>query len=133
MTSIAYTLIDNNKRGRLDAPLYFHTPIKGYELIMPSNPCVLNSDGVLLLGPGFEWDFGSYAIDTPAMVIASAAHDAFCVMTDKGLLPWDVRAMSDRFFRRQLAANGVGVIRRWYCWAGVRGYSKFVAYWRRKK
>ena len=113
--------------------LEFQTPIKGYDVTLPYNSCQLYEDGNLWLCAGFVWDFGSYAVDTPAMVIASAAHDAFCLMTDKGLLPWECRAMADRYFRDQLKANGTPFMRRWWCWAGVRTYSKTVAFWSRKR
>jgi hypothetical protein len=133
MSAIHYELIDGGKRGRLLSPLGFNTDIIGYDVTLPDNPCQIYSDGYLLLGAGFVWDFGSYAVDTPGMVFASAAHDALCVMTDRGLLPWKVRGQSDRLFRLLLAESGVPAPRRWWCWAGVRGYSKTVAYWKRKK
>lgn len=133
MAGIHYELIDGGKRGRLLSPLDFESGITGHCVNDPSFAFYLAPDGLLTLYTGFEWDFGSYALDTPAMVLASAAHDAFCVMTDKSLLPWSVRAQSDKYFRDLLAENGVGFIRRWYCWAGVRTYSKTIAYWRRNR
>ena len=134
MTAIHYDLIDKGKKGRLLSPLLFQTPITGFDVTLPSPPCQLYEDGSILLGHGFEWDFGSGpAVDTPAMVLASAVHDALCLMTDKGLLPWSVRAQSDQFFRDKLKENGVGFARRWWCYMGVRGYSKLVAYHKRVK
>lgn len=133
MTGIHYELIDGGKRGRLLSPLEFETGITGHCVNDPSFAFYLAPDGNLTLYTGYEWDFGSYALDTPAMVLASAAHDAFCLMTDQGLLPWSVRAQSDKYFRDLLSENGVGFARRWWCWAGVRGYSKFVAYWKAQK
>jgi hypothetical protein len=132
MTQINYELIDGGKRGRLLSALYFTTPIKGHTAYF-YDLAHLEHNGELTIFAGFEWDFASGAIDTPAMVIASAAHDVFCLMTDLGLLPWECRAQSDKYFRDLLKAEGVGFARRWYCWAAVRAYSKTVAYWRRKK
>ena len=125
---IDYTL--DNGWGKLNEPLEFDTPIKGYVARMPY--VILQEDGKLILEAGFSWDFGSGpAIDTPAMVIASAAHDAFCVMTDAGVLPWECRKVSDKYFRDLLKSNGTGWARRWWCWLGVRSYSKTFARWNR--
>lgn len=133
MTAINFELIDGGTRGRLLGALQFQTTITGYSINHPEDGYYLDREGLLTLYVGFTWDFGSCAVDTPAMVIASAAHDAFCVMTDKGLLPWSVRAQSDYFFRELLKQHGVGFSRRWWCWAGVRSYSKTVAYWNRRR
>jgi len=128
---VHYDLIDGGKRGRLQGMEVYHTPIKGHDVILPDNPCAIDERGQLILGPGFVWDFGSYAIDTPSMVYASAMHDACCIMTDRGLLPWACRSLADSHFRELLAKNGTGFARRWWCYFGVRGYSEFVA--RRKR
>ena len=134
MTGIHYDLIRRGTKGVLLSDLFQNTPIKGYEVSQSQSPYAsLDAFGGLMLHKGFVWDFGSGAIDTPAMVRASAVHDAFCRMTDAGLLPWSVRAQSDKYFRELLKENGVGFARRWWCWTGVRGYSKFVAYWKREK
>lgn len=127
MTGIHYELINEGKRGRLLGALFCETGIEGHAIDLET--LYLSRDGLLSLYAGYVWDFGSYAIDTPAMVIASAFHDAGCVMTDKGLLPWKYRAVFDQIFRDQLKANGTGFFRRWWCWAGVRTYSKTMAYW----
>jgi hypothetical protein len=132
VTAIHYDLIAGN-RGRLLSALEFESGIKGHVVNDPALAFYLAPDGCLTLYTGFEWDFASGAIDTPAMVIASAYHDAGCVMTDKGLLPWKYRAHFDKQFRELLKENGVGFARRWWCWAGVRTYSKTVAYWNRSK
>jgi hypothetical protein len=137
MTGIHYDFIrdSNHKvikplRGTLLSDLVFETPIKGHDVDLGG--IRLTEVGTLTLHAGFNWDFGSGAIDTPEMVKASAAHDAFCLMTDLGHLPWSVRAQSDKYFRELLEQNGVGFCRRWWCWMGVRSYSKTFAYWNRK-
>lgn len=133
MTRIDFELLPDGW-GTLGEGLLFETGILGYTAKLPEpHQSELSEVGTLMLHPGFTWDFGSYAIDTPAMVIASSAHDALCLMTDKGLLPWSVRARSDKLFREVLQAHGVGLFRRWWCWAGVRAYSKTIAYWKRKE
>lgn len=132
--NISYTLTKDGAYGILNQPLVFSTPIVGHDVFMKDIACYLASSGRLTLDAGFMWDFGSGpAIDTPAMVVASAAHDALCIMTDTGKLPWGCRAKADAYFRELLKQNGVSFARRWWCWAGVRSYSKCVAYWKREQ
>lgn len=133
MPGIHYSLIEGGKRGLLHSALQFETPIKGYSVNRLDLGFYLAPDGLLTDYEGFKWDFGSRAIDTPGMVIASAFHDPFCTMTDLGLIPWECRAIADKHFRELLKENGVSFPRRWWCWTGVRSYSKFVAYWRAEK
>jgi len=122
--------------GAMLSEKVYQTPITGYAAAIRAHGsiCTLDKLGVLALaGDGaFRWDFGSYAIDTPPMVIASAEHDAFCRMTDAGLLPWECRAMADKNFRKRLIAEGTPVWRAWIDYLAVRRYSKFVAYWKHK-
>ncbi len=134
MSAIHYDLIDKGKRGRLLGFLNFPmSPLVGYEVNDSFNlKLCLAKDGTLTLYPDFTWDFGSYAIDTPAMVQASAYHDAVCILTNMRVLPWHCRAVADRYFRELLGMNGVPFFRRWWCWIGVRCYSEFVARWRDK-
>ena len=129
--AISYELLENGN-GRLLAPMVFYTPITGYAAVDAF--AYLGADGVLVASEGFEWDFASGpAIDTPAMVRASIAHDIFCNMTNKRLIPWECRAKADKYFRELLKAYKVGPIRRWYSWAGVTAYSQLVARWKDKQ
>jgi hypothetical protein len=126
---ISYELTDYGNLGRLLEPLEFITPIQLYSAKIPFGELEIN--GRLTLKPGYIWDFGSGpAVDTPAMVIASAAHDAFCLMTDQKLIPWECRAMADKYFRELLKEGGTSFMRRWWCYAGVRSYSTLVARWK---
>ena len=77
-----------------------------------------------MLRTGYLWDFGSGpAIDTPDMVYASLAHDAFYELMQKDLLPWDCRKAVDRYFKRLLKQAGMGRLRRQWVYLGVRlGY-----------
>lgn len=129
--AISYELIDHGKRGRLLSPLHFPSPIKGHEVCAPT--FCLDESGNLTLHAGYEWDFGSYAIDTPGMVRASAMHDAFCILTDEGKLPWECRAEADSYFRKLLIEYGTNSLRAWWCYLGVRAYSTLVASWKRVK
>lgn len=162
MTGIHYDLIRQQGKmcGLLLSDVESHTPIYGYEaeIELPASRCRLVKTGTLRTFAGFVWDFGSGpAIDTPAVIRASLDHDALCLLTDKGLIPWKCRAMADKYYRDSLAqyspqiptlrqvvdSKGVALAqagpatfalaRRWWQWAGVRVYSKTVAYWRRTK
>jgi len=98
------------------------TPIRGYNATIPL--ATLREDGQLSIEAGFHYDFGSGpALDTPAMVYASLAHDCFYLMMQAGQLPWDCRKDVDKFFREQLLEAGMHPIRAWWCYWGVRlGY-----------
>lgn len=130
-----YELIANGKRGRLLDAYSYHTPIKGYEaeIMERTTRCRLAADGTLVVFFCTEWDFGSGpAVDTPAMVAASLAHDMFCELTNRRLIPWECRKMSDGYFLHILAACGNGPWR-YARWAGVSLYSQLVARWRDKR
>lgn len=136
--SIKYELIwvAGKRRALLLEDASFYPPFKGYEgrLEGSATTCWLTKEGELHIPSGFVWDFGSWpAIDTPDVVHASLAHDALCLMTDKGILPWEVRQKADRYYRELLRQYRCSWPRRWWQWAGVRGYSKSVAYWKRRK
>jgi len=131
---VDYTLV-RPRRGRLNSPHYFDTPITGYsgDVFYTNKACSLAPDGRLTCYAGMEWDFATGAIDTPAMVIASMAHDAFCYMTNLGALPWEVRKKADDYFRDLLRGQGASWPRSRWCWAAVRFNSKFISYWKRPK
>ena len=130
-----YELIAKGKRGRLLDTYAYHTPVKGYEaeIMERTIRTRLSADGTLTVFYCTEWDFGSGpAVDTPAMVTASLAHDIFCHLTDRGLIPWECRAPADGYFRQVLKDCGNGAWRH-ARWLGVRFYSTCLAKWRRKK
>lgn len=136
MKAPQYELIRKGKMGRLLAQYRFYSPITGHQARIEGSTmaCSIDATGLLIVEPGFEWDFGSGpAIDTPAVVIASLAHDALCLLTNRRLLPWNCRAQADAYYRQLLHVNGTGFARRWWQYAGVRGYSEMVARWRDKK
>jgi hypothetical protein len=150
---IKYKTIDGGTRGLLGEDLSFQTDILGFEIelvyeafeieqVYSGSRCTLTAAGVLTAYTPFVWDFGTFAVDTPDMVVASVAHDIICWMTDEGKLPWKYRAYGDRLFRELLKKNNPGkgkigtafnFTHRWLRWLGVRANSKFNAYWRAKK
>lgn len=138
MSGIHYDLIRKNGKtlGLLLSDAQYAPPIYGKEaeIETPASACRLDQIGRLHIFAGFEWDFGSGpAIDTPAVIRASLAHDALCLLTDNGLIPWECRAKADAYYRHLLMVYGASKMRAWYQWAGVRAYSKSVAYWKRTK
>ena len=132
MKSPRYDLLDSD-RARITEEYVFKTTVKGYsaEWDEPGEQCELRSYGLLIIKPGFVYDFASGAIDTPDMVVASLAHDALCRLTDRGLIPWEARAKSDKYFRQLLKQLGTPFFRRWYAYLAVRAYSVTLAKKRR--
>lgn len=143
---LAYTLFREGRRhwGRLNDDVIIHTGITGHlaEIDGTVTPmkALLYPDGRLKIYAGSRWDFGSGpALNTPGMVRASLVHDAFCHLTNLGLVPWSVRKDADRLFRDMLKEYQPDFhpldprrMARWRRWAGVRLNSKFWAYWGRK-
>lgn len=128
---INYELIEGGRRGRLLEDEVFTESITGYSVKFsdPDMRCALHPSGTLVVFSGSVWDFGSWAIDTPAMVIASLEHDAICNMTNARLLPWSARMKGDKNFWKRLGDNGATISRLWRT-PGVMIYSQFVARWR---
>lgn len=128
---INYELIEGGKRGRIREDEVFTESIAGYRVNFDSGElrCSLYPSGTLVVYSGSVWDFGSWAVDTPAMVIASLEHDCFCVMTNARKLPWSVRMKADKNFWKRLGENGATISRLWRT-PGVMIYSQLVARWR---
>ncbi len=128
-----YELLYPGKKGRLLADYIYETPILGYSILIdePNLKVRLSTDGWLTVYSTTDWDFGSRAVDTPAMVIASLAHDMICIFTNRRLIPWKYRAVGDGFFLKILADCGNGLWR-YARFAGVTLYSQLIARWRDK-
>jgi len=97
------------------------TELKGLELAFPADsPYVtLSSGGFLTLKPGYLWDGPSgIAIDTADFMRGSAVHDGLYQLEKK----WGVkiRKQADKEMLRIIKEDGMGWIRRTYCWLGVR-------------
>src|SRR6056297_2087260 len=91
----------------------FSTPVRGHyvEDNHPSTKSKLEKNGDLTVYPGFVWDFGSGAVDTPDMIEPSLVHDAFCHMTDNRYIPWSCRKVADKLFYTMLRERGCGWFR----------------------
>jgi hypothetical protein len=139
---INYELIRNNKWGRLMSPVETDTRIAGYSAKIDEGAvfATLEPNGLLFIGTGTEWDFGSGpAVNTPEMVRASLVHDMMCHFTDRGLIPWSCRHKADKLFLSHL--DKYGRKRAWYSplrywkyvrFTGVVCYSQLIARWRAK-
>ena len=103
-----HDLINGLTAGKLRADHFVMTPITGFDAHYKSDTfqCWLYPQGLLRIKSGSEWDFGTGALDTPSMVISSLPHDAFCLLTDAGKLPWSVRRRADNFLAAQLLRYG---------------------------
>lgn len=123
-----FRLINDGKHGRLIEAFTYETPFKGgfYKV----RNLVLEEDGTLWVGKGYIWDFASGpAIDTPAMVYGSLAHDALYDMMNSGTFPKKNRRAVDKWFISLLKDAGVSWIRRQWVYLGIRlGYPIWKAF-----
>lgn len=105
-------------QGELVEPFSFSTPIISEGAV--TEFIELLPGGFLLLRKGYVWDFGSGAWDTPDIVYASLAHDAFYELMELGLLSKSYRKRVDRYFRRTLKDSNTRTFRRTYLYIAVR-------------
>lgn len=125
--------------GRLLSNYTIKTPITGYNRILDTGNfrCILRADGELTVVNLSEWDFGTGpgVIQDIAMVPASLVHDAFCHLTDRGILPWSVRMKADNYFASMLWRYGskgfVSKASTSWRWLAVTANSQLIARWRR--
>lgn len=123
-----------NGKMRFYDDYIFTDSVRGYDADFNRDGfrCALRPDGELTIFAGSVYDMGTGAINTPAMVVASAEHDAGCHMTNYGVLPWAARHEFDKRFFSRLGEEGA-TISRWWRTAGVMLNSQLIARWRRAK
>ena len=112
-------------RGKLLHDYTFLTPVTGYSVSIQD--ATILSSGKVIAKAGYEWDFGTGAIDTVAMVVASLEHDVFCDMVNQGKLPKRVRKQADKHFHENLkywCSSGFERSWSWLRFKGVRLYAK---------
>lgn len=115
---------EDERRYRITEQFSFMTPITGRYTSIAN--VLLTPDGTLFVFPGYRYDLGTYALDTPAMVVASLGHDALIDLMDFGDLDPKWRAEADRFFHSLLHQYSDGPVERSWSWvrlAGVRLWS----------
>lgn len=128
-------------KGRLLADYTFDTPITGYNRTLDTGRfrCKLTEDGSLTIYKMSEYDFGSGRITVQdlGMIRASLAHDAFCLMTDRALIPYSERKHADNYFAKLLWETGsrgpIAAMSTAWRWTAVSAYSQTLARWRRTK
>ena len=131
---IHYKTIEGGRKGRLLSDITYQTKINGRRVTFDNDGmrCDLFVDGRLRVYTPTDWDFGTGAIDTPAMVYASLEHDVFCKMINYRLLPWSYRAIADKGLWTRLGEQGATVSRVWRV-PVVMIYSQLFARWKDKK
>jgi len=117
-----YQLTDEG--GVLETYYAAYTEIKGYSAQLST--VVLRDTGYLLFSAGYEWDFGTGAINTPAVIAASLIHDGLTDLIREGKLPQSTRKLVDKEYKRYLKLGGMGWWRRNYHYLAIRGYVIFI-------
>ena len=108
----------------------YQTPIKGFDArTNHDNPwCSLSERGLLIVRAGYAWDGPSGpTIDTPDFMRGSLAHDALYQLMREGALPQTCREAADKLLRDICREDGMGAIRAWYVYQGVRRYAAYAA------
>jgi len=82
----------------------------------------LMKSGMLLFSKGYKWDFGTGAVDTPAVILASLVHDGLCDLIEDTKLPSSYRRKADKEYKRFLKIGGMGFLRRQWQYYFIRFY-----------
>lgn len=117
-----YQLTDEG--GVLESDYYAYTRVRGYRA--QNATVLLTKTGYLLINSGYEWDFGTGAINTPAVIAASLIHDGLTDLIREGELPKSTRKVVDKEYRRFLKLGGMGWWRRNYQYLAIRGYVRLI-------
>ena len=130
---IHYAIIKGGRKALLLSDIVYKTAIIGRRVSFARGGlrCDLYIDGRLVVYAGSTWDFGTFALDDPAMVYASLEHDAICAMVNARVLPWYCRAIGDKGMWGTLTSQGA-TLSRWWRVPAVMIYSQLVARWKDK-
>lgn len=116
-----YELVGGGARGRLEQDYVYSTSVWGHVVERFKSPYVqLLTGGTLTLRSGYTWDFGTFAVDDPAMTAASLVHDGLYQLIREGHIPKKWRKQADKELREALKRGGVGWFRRRYVYMAVR-------------
>lgn len=122
----------NGYNNRLVDRYATHTGIIGE--YCGNNHVVLDSDGMLIIEPGYSWDGLTGPVPTTRRNIrATLVHDALCQLLREGLLPAHYRTRADALFREVCIGDGVWRPVAWTYWACVRQFGEKVIFDRRVK
>lgn len=104
------------------------TPIKVIEYAKIDGYIELSPSGMLTVLAGYTWDGPSGpAFDTPNFMRPSLVHDALyqLMRAEKLSLIW--RSDADKLMYRLCRENGMGRLRAWWCYQGVREFARYAA------
>ena len=81
----------------------------------------IEPNGILTIKMGYSWDGPSGpAVKSESFMRASLVHDALYQLISEGLLERRFRKAADLTMLRMCKEDGMGFIRRHYCYAAVR-------------
>ncbi len=85
----------------------------------------LSADGILTIKKGYAWDGASGpAVDTKNIMRGSLVHDALYQLMREDHLDHEIyRDIADRLLRKICIEDGVGAIRAWYVYHGVKWFA----------
>ena len=86
----------------------------------------LYKSGYMKFHKGFSWDFGTGAIDTPAVILASLVHDGLTNLIAFSKLPQACRQQVDKEYKRYLKIGGMSCPRRQWQYHGIRLYVRLL-------
>jgi len=110
--------------GVLVEDFYFDTEVIGKQA--EGNKVLILKDGRMCFERGFKWDFGTGAVDTPAVILASLVHDGLCNLIEDTKLPAAYRKRADKEYKRVLKMGGMGWLRRQWQYHGIRLYVRLL-------
>lgn len=95
------------------------TGITGY--LISTGYIALDLDGLLHIQDGYAWDGPSGpTIDTPSFMRGSLVHDALYQLIAIGAIGINHRKEADILLRQICREDGMGAIRAWWVYQGVR-------------
>jgi len=113
-------------RALLQEPFRFKTDFKGRSAQISG--ASLHPDGTVIGHHGYEWDLGTGAVETMAMVVSSLQHDILTDMIYLGVLPEEDRDTINELFRKELMywsrSRKFEKHWSWARWAAVASYGK---------
>jgi len=88
-------------------------------------PFITVRGNILGVRKGYCWDGASGpTIDTPSTMRGSLFHDALYQLMRMGLIPQDTKADADELFYKLIKQDGMGRIRAWYYYHGVKSFGR---------
>ena len=121
-----FDLTEDGKKGILVHRYQKQTSLRGVYAVSRDGKIMLYNNGIIVGAKGYRWDFGSGAVDTPAVLAASLVHDMFCDLIAQERLPSKHRKAVDKIYMELLKEGGMSWIRRQWQYRGIRMYVRFI-------